>query len=294
MGAAPLSDRPGGAVIIPHFNDPLRLERCLSALTANDLTGVEVVVVDNDSATPPDGVIGAFSGVRLVTEPERGAAAARNRGLAETSAPVVLFLDADCVPAPDWVVMARRVAVSADLGCGRVDLFDETPPPRSGAEAFETVFAFRFRDYVERQGFAGAGNLVIHRGIFDAVGGFRPGVSEDRDWSMRAVAAGYHLVYAEAMRVGHPTRADWPALRAKWRRLTAETWRFERQRRGWLARPYWLGRAVLVAASALPHLARVARDPRLRDATERRRAAAVLVRLRLARAFWMLGQVFRA
>ncbi len=53
--------------------------------------------------------------------------------------------------------LAERVRAAAarpgTLTGGRVYIFDETPPPRSGAEAFERVFAFRQRDYIERKGF---------------------------------------------------------------------------------------------------------------------------------------------
>ena len=87
-------------------------------------------------------------------ETEKGAAVARNRGVAETTAPRLFFIDADCIPAPDWLAVGREVAVRADLIGGRVDVFDETPAPRSGAEAFETVFAFNFRKYIEVQGFS--------------------------------------------------------------------------------------------------------------------------------------------
>ena len=62
-------------------------------------------------------------------------------------------MGADCVPATDWVATARKTAPAADLTGGRVDVFDETPPPRSGAEAFEAVFAFDFKSYIEKKGF---------------------------------------------------------------------------------------------------------------------------------------------
>ena len=129
-----------------------------------------------------------------MVEPKKGAAAARNRGVAETTAPFLFFIDADCVAAPDWLTVARDVVLKADLTGGRVDVFDETPPPRSGAEAFEDVFGFNFKKYIEVQGFTGAGNLVTSRAVFDNVGPFRGGVSEDVDWSKRAVAMGHKLI----------------------------------------------------------------------------------------------------
>ncbi|MEI4233963.1 glycosyltransferase family 2 protein [Roseovarius sp. D22-M7] len=276
------------AIIIPHYNDATRLARCLGALTENDLTGCEVLVVDNSSTQSLDAVRARFSDIRIVTEPEKGAAAARNRGVAETTAPRLMFIDADCVPAPDWVAVGRAVMDRADLVGGRVEVFDETPPPRSGAEAFEAVFAFDFRHYIEVQGFSGTGNLVTRRDVFADVGPFRGGVSEDRDWSFRATARGYRLIYEDGLRVGHPSRADWPALRGKWRRITQEM--FGQTGRGAAARLKWALKALMMPASAVVHLPRVLRSPRLSGGRERARAAATLIRLRLTRMVWMLRQ----
>ena len=284
----PQADLPDAAVIIPHYNDVVRLDRCLASLTGGDLRGVDIVVVDNGSSQSLEALRVAFPMVRFFIEPEKGAAAARNRGVRETTAPVLLFIDADCLAAPDWLAMARRVQPRADLIGGRVDVFDETPPPRSGAEAFETIFAFNFRNYIEVQGFTGAGNLVTRRDVFEDVGGFVNGVSEDRDWSMRAVAKGYRLTYEDDLVVSHPSRSDWPALRHKWQRMTRElcasngTAPSDRLR--------WGLRALAMPPSAVAHLPKVLFSPRLNGGGERLRAAATLIRLRLLRMVWMLRQ----
>ncbi|MBN2907056.1 MAG: glycosyltransferase [Rhodobacteraceae bacterium] len=279
-------------VIIPHYNDVTRLERCLTALMRNDRTGVEIVVVDNGSTQSLDPVRRAFPDVRFVIETEKGAAAARNRGVRETVAPLLFFIDADCVAAEDWLEQARAVAPRADLIGGLVEVFDETPPPRSGAEAFEAVFAFDFRNYIEVQGFTGAGNLVTRRDVFEDVGGFINGVSEDRDWSMRAVAKGYRLIYADRMVVGHPSRSDWPSLRHKWRRLTRELYASHLADTGGgrKARLRWALRGLAMPVSALVHMPKAFFSPKLRSVTERLRAVGTLVRLRLLRMVWMLRQ----
>ena len=278
------------AVIIPHYNDVTRLGRCLQELARNDLTDVEIVVVDNGSSVSLEAVRADHPDVRFIVEPEKGAAAARNRGIAETTAPLLLFIDADCIPERDWVQVARQVAPDADLTGGRVSVFDETPPPRSGAEAFEAVFAFDFRSYVEKGGFSGAGNLVTRRDVFDAIGGFTNGVSEDREWTMRAVARGYSLVYQDRLRVRHPSRQDWPALRQKWKRMTNEMY----QLNGTDARSRlrWLVRALAMPFSIPVHIPRILRSDRLNAPGEHMRAIATLVRLRMLRMVWMLRQVF--
>lgn len=276
------------AIIIPHYNDVVRLERCLSALMENDLSNCEVLVVDNGSPQPLTETQVKFPGVRFVIEVEKGAAAARNRGVQETSAPRLMFIDADCLPAPDWLAIGRQVADRADLIGGRVEVFDETPPPRSGAEAFEAVFAFDFRHYIEVQGFSGTGNLITRRDVFEDVGPFRGGVSEDRDWSFRATAKGYRLIYEDDLRVGHPSRQDWPALRAKWRRIMQEM--FGQTGGSLRARIKWALKGLAMPFSILMHLPKVLTSPKLSGPGDRLRAATTLIRLRLLRMVWMLRQ----
>ncbi|MFX0547402.1 glycosyltransferase family 2 protein [Roseovarius sp. S1116L3] len=276
------------AIIIPHYNDVMRLERCLAALMENELCGCEVLVVDNGSSQSLAATEAKFPGIRFALERQKGAAAARNRGVAETRAPCLMFIDADCLPAHDWVAVGRAVAGRADLVGGRVEVFDETPPPRSGAEAFEAVFAFDFRQYIEVQGFSGTGNLITRRDVFEDVGPFRGGVSEDRDWSFRATAKGYRLVYEDSLRVGHPSRQDWPALRGKWRRITQEMFGQTGGDAG--ARLKWALKGLMMPLSILAHLPRIWRSPALSGAGDRWRAAVTLIRLRLVRMAWMLRQ----
>ena len=287
MSTAP--DTPAYAVIIPHYNDVVRLEKCLAALAPQLDGSGEVVVADNNSTVDLAPLKSAFGQVRFVTAMDKGAAAARNCGVQATTAPYLLFLDADCVPGPDWVATALAVAKRADLAGGRVGTFDETPAPRSGAEAFETVFAFQQRRYVEEVGFSVTANLVTSRAVFEDVGPYRGGMSEDMDWCFRARDKGYSLEYADEMAVTHPTRSDWPALTKKWRRTTHEM--FHLNGTSWPGRLKWLVRSGLIVAAAVPYTLKIWRSDKLAGAGEKLRAGATLWRLHLTRAGWMVRQV---
>jgi GT2 family glycosyltransferase len=276
------------AIIIPHYNDAVRLGRCLAMLAGQMTPNVEAIIVDNCSTESLDVIRVAYPQLRIISEPRKGAAHARNRGVAATTAPLLFFLDCDCIPAPDWLSMAFAALRRADLIGGRVDVFDETPPPRTGAQAFEAVFAFDNRGYVERKGFSVSANLLTRRDVFEAVGPFVHGLSEDLDWCRRATAMGYRLAYADDLVVSHPSRGDWAALVRKWRRVNDES--FALLPPGPWSRLRWGGRAVLMPFSALVHLPRVMTSPHLAGRGERLRAATTLMRLRLLRAAWMARQ----
>ncbi len=111
------------SVLIPTFRRPVLLARSLAALDAQtglEADRVEIVVVDNDpqaSAAPviAEARAGWRSALALtaVAEPRPGISHARNRALAEASAPLVVFLDDDQCPAPGWLAALVRVARSS-------------------------------------------------------------------------------------------------------------------------------------------------------------------------------------
>lgn len=276
------------AIIIPHYNDVDRLRLCLAALAPQVARHpADVVVVDNGSTADLTGIRAEFPWVRFLFEPEKSAAAARNHGVAHTTAPWLFFIDADCIAAPDWVETAMALGGWEGTIGGRVDVHDETPPPRSGAEAFETVFAFPQRVYIEKKHYSGAGNMLTTRTMFEDVGLFDGTVAEDWDWGHRAWKKGYPIRYEDGLVVSHPTRSDWPALSRKTRRTTTENFNFNGHRP--VDRLRWGLRAFAVLASGLLHQGRVFRHPAL-SGQEKWRAAGTLLRLRAARAGWMLRQ----
>ena len=276
------------SVIIPHYNDVQRLTRCLEALMPQVRADVDVIVADNGSSESLDVVVARWPTVRVVVQPEKGAGPARNAGAWASDAPWLLFLDADCVPADHWLETARDLMDRDVVYGGAVTLFDETPPPKSGAEAFETIFAFQVELYLEK-GFLASCQLVMAREAFERVGGFKSDVSEDVDWSRRATGAGLRLALSPELSVSHPSRSDWTALERKWRRLTSEEYLTEVH--GPVRRLRWALKAVAMPLSVLMHLPRVLLAPALTGG-ERIRAVGTLIRLRFMRMIWMLKQVF--
>jgi GT2 family glycosyltransferase len=223
----------------------------------------------------------------LVVVTEKGAGPARNGGVAASSGEVLAFIDSDCVAEPSWVEEGVRRLESFDFVGGRIRVLVADPDRMTGPEAFERVFAFDTKTYVERKHFTVTANLFCPRTLFDRVGGFKTGVSEDVEWSRRAQTAGFTLGYAPLAAVGHPARRTWAELVNKWRRINAETWGLSA---GLSARRLrWLARTLLLPASAVIHSAKVIASPELSSAGQRLRAIGVLLRIRL----WRFGDSLR-
>ena len=276
------------SVVIPHYNDLAGLQICLAALRAQSLPrcDFEVVVADNNSGCGIDAVRRAAPDAAVVPAPVQGAGLARNAGAAATRGRVLAFLDSDCVPDPDWLREGIAALDQYDFVGGRVTTFAGDPARPTPVEAFEIVFNFDFRRYIEKVGFTGTGNMFVRRDVYDQVGGFRSGVSEDMEWSFRARARGFRLGYAERAVVGHPARKEWCELERRWQRILEEHFALGLERR--FGKALFAAKAAMMPLSIIPHTAKILASPRLSTPRARLGAVAVLTRLRLWRAGRML------
>jgi glycosyltransferase involved in cell wall biosynthesis len=271
------------SVIIPHYNDLANLERCLMFLSAQTLPEgqFEVIVADNNSRCGIEEVkrvCGDF--VRVVPAPIPGAGPARNVAVEASRGRYLAFTDEDCKPAPNWLERGLEALSTSEMVGGRVEVEYEDPACPTAVEAFERVFAFNVRRYVEKLGFGVTANMFVPRGVFDRVGGFRPEGPDDLEWGQRATAAGYRWRYRPEVVVAHPARRDWAELTQKWRRLTqmASVAMLEKPNGG----VRWFLRSFLILASPLVHWTTVATSSKLETVEQRLGAIGVLFRIR----FW--------
>ena len=102
------------SVIIPVYNVEKYLRQCLDSVTAQTLSDIEIICV-NDSST--DGSLSILEEyaekddrIRVVTQKNGGAGAARNRGLSTASGKYLSFLDSDDFFEPDMLELAYRKA----------------------------------------------------------------------------------------------------------------------------------------------------------------------------------------
>ena len=152
------------SVIIPTRNCRTSLAATLEAILGQHLEGgFEVIVVDNGSEDGTAELAASFpSPVRVIGGPNRGPAAARNRGAAEAAGDLFAFTDGDCIPQPDWLAAGVAACGSADLVQGRVR-------PVLGAP----FGPFDRSIWVESElGLYETANLFVRRRLFERVGGF--------------------------------------------------------------------------------------------------------------------------
>jgi glycosyltransferase involved in cell wall biosynthesis len=281
------------SVVIPHLNQPEALKACLRSLDAQSLARnfFEIIVVDNGSVSNPEDVVANYPGTRLLVELQAGPGPARNFGVRSATGDIIAFIDADCRAHPDWLRNALRSIRSSPEGTilgGDVRVWRNRSNTFTGIEAFEAVFEYRFKFFIERHGYCGTGNLVARRSDYEKVGPFAGiELAEDVEWGQRARCAGLTFRYIPEMVVFHPARRSLQQLCTKWDRHTQHELNMARGKHGWKIR--WIARALAVLASPIVHSVKALGSDRIQGVSVRLKAISVLFVIRTYRARKMLN-----
>ena len=283
------------SVIVPHYADRAGLDRCLAALERQTYPRdrYEIIVADNASPEGEAAVAETVAGrARLTVVTLRGPGPARNGGVTISRGQILAFTDCDCIPEPTWLEAGIAALRDVDVVGGAMEVLVENPAAITPEEAFEVVFAFDNRTYVEKKGFTVSANLFCSRKTFEMAGGFSVSqISEDLEWCRRAVSKGLRLGYAPEAVVGHPARATWADLIKKWRRMNREVFNDQVRMKtfGMRGQLVWLLRALVLPATAVAHTPKALFARRALRARDRLGAVTVLYRLR----FWRLADNLR-
>lgn len=244
------------SVVIPVFNRGDLLRAALAGLTRQTCPthAFEVLVCDDGSTESLETVIAEFREalprLRHLRQPNQGPATARNLGIVNANADVIVFLDSDVLPEPDLVAALTRAlgdhpgwqgaeARLEPIG-GHESILWDAPRSRTGGHYHTAAIAYR-------------------RSVLQSVGGLDEGFSsaacEDVELAMQVLEHGVIGFVPEAV-VYHPRRRR--TARACWR--TRRHWRYVKIlacRHGFLGFPAnrtrWPRlRTALAAAVTLP------------------------------------------
>ena len=175
------------SVIIPVHNGARFLGDALASVAAQQLD-LEVIVVD-DGSTDDSAQIAEALGATCIRQPNLGPSAARNAGIVASTAPTLMFLDADDLFMPDTAArqlahLDARPEVDGVIGLQEYLVLDDVALPE-----------WAVRDRVGQPDQTSRPSVLasaIRRAAFDRVGLFDTELllSEDVDWLMRANEAG--------------------------------------------------------------------------------------------------------
>jgi GT2 family glycosyltransferase len=208
---------PNVSVILPAYNEGPRLRETLSALRDTVSLSYQVIVINDASidgccdflrVDPPP-----FEDVVLVDQPQRlGVARCRNLGAERAKSPVLVAMDAHCVPKPGW--LEKLLSELRKPGVAIV-----APQINSVEYPDAKTFGFTIRDrefgveWLHRQAdrpyevpMVGCACLVMMRELFVSVGRFdemRSYGMEDVELCLRCWLLGYSVMMVPDAVVGH-------------------------------------------------------------------------------------------
>ena len=223
---SPAAPYPRVSVVIPTCNRPEDVRRCLDHMARVSYPHWDLVVVDQSDDERTEAVarrfMDALPNLTYHRMREKGAARARNGGIAITEGEIIAFIDDDCTVAPNWLdevaaTLQRHPQVSLIFGAVE-------SAPHNPRESYVTVYTPRKesvahgpRSFLHTQGLSA--NMYMRRevvarvGLFDTCLGPGSGVftggGEDIDYLYRSLARGLHVVYTPHVAVKHYGMRDY-------------------------------------------------------------------------------------
>ena len=227
--SSPCSSRSVSVVVATH-NEGANLRPTVESLLAGLPRDGEIIIVDDasddDSAESLDGLYG---GVRVLrTEKRLGVSGARNAGVQVARGDILVFSDAHVRAPLYWAEVISETLVPARAGAVAPCIRDMAQPGNRG-------FGLRWRDPALNVDWLGQVSkdpyavpivcgcfFAMRRSVFDAVGGFDPGLTtwgyEDAELSLRLWLHGYECLVspgveiAHLFRPAHPYEVPWDAI----------------------------------------------------------------------------------
>jgi Glycosyl transferase family 2 len=200
-----MSTEPSVAVVVPAFNASATLAATLGSALAQEHVA-EIVVVDDGSRDDSFAIARRYEpGAKVLTGPNRGVSAARNRGIAETKAEWLLFLDSDDLLTPQTV--AQRLTVAAESGADVVvcDWRDFSDGSTTDGPLRSIDYAALSRDSelaTASTVWATTAALLYRRSLVERIGGFRDDLPVIQDARFLFDAAFHGARFAHAPHVG--------------------------------------------------------------------------------------------
>jgi len=209
---------PEVSIVIPAYNEGVRLAQTLAALRETVSLSYEVIVVNDASTDSSCHSLAAPENIFIIHLPQhQGVAHARNLGAEHAKAPILITLDGHCTPQAGW--LEKMLQQLHQPGAGIV-----APQIRSQEDASATTFGLTVRDQELGVGWmhqtakqpypvplAGCACLVMMREFFHSIGGFQEFRSygmEDVELCIRCWLFGYSVMMVPDAVVEHWFKKD--------------------------------------------------------------------------------------
>jgi glycosyltransferase involved in cell wall biosynthesis len=188
--------------VVPAYNEERLLPATLTAILA-ELRGTgcvgEVIVVNNASTDATAAVARSFKGVRVVDEPGKSLARARQAGFTAANGRLIANIDADTVLPEGWLARVLEEFAANPKLVAQSGPYVYSGISRTGAFAVRSFYVIGYGFYVLNRfvfrvgSMLQGGNFIVSREALAKIGGYSSDFAfygEDTDVACRLAAVG--------------------------------------------------------------------------------------------------------
>jgi len=201
------AETPMVSVVICAYNAERTMRACLESLRHIAYPNLEVVIVDDGSRDRTAEIASEFPEFRLIRQPNKGLAVARNAGLHAARGEIIAYTDSDCVVDPHWVsLMVRAMEQGGFDGCGGPNYAPHEEGRTQGCVAASPGAPSHVLVAQDRAEHLAGCNMMFTKAVLVKVGGFDARfrtAGDDVDICWRLIDAGFALGYSPAAFVWH-------------------------------------------------------------------------------------------
>lgn len=197
------------SVVIPVKNEEDNIKKCINSILVQSygIERIEIVVIDNGSDDNTIQILNEITNkqVSYYIGVEGTIGAIRNFGAKKCKGEIIAFIDADCIPDPDWLSTAvEKLQSDSTIGCiGFTDIYrDETFPWVQ--QAWQHICSTNKCQGCCDVTWLASFNLVLWRNLFNQLGGFNEELvtCEDAEFGYR-LSKEKRLIMCDTTHVHH-------------------------------------------------------------------------------------------
>jgi hypothetical protein len=175
---------PAVSIILPTYNRARFVGNAIESVRAQSFAKWELIVVDDGSKDDTQEAVARFlfdERIRTVRQDQSGSSVARNRGLDETSAPLVAYLDSDNLWYPDFLACAvDYLATHPDVNM----LYGALVTDLHSLDATNVLWRPFDRAALASGNFIDTNVMVHRRTLLTKYGNWDPRLSRVNDWDL--------------------------------------------------------------------------------------------------------------
>lgn len=209
-------EKPRFSIIVPVYNRIDEVRDLMASLNRQTLKNFEVVIVEDGSTQPCEGVLSEFPQVnaQYYYKDNEGRSIARNYGMERAHGEYFIFFDSDCVIPEDYF----RI-LTEELERKPTDCFGGPDAAHDSFSDTQKAINYSMTSFLTTGGIRGGKvslekfvprtfNMGFSRDVYNKVEGFREMFSEDIDMSTRIRNAGFEVSLIRPAFVYHKRRVD--------------------------------------------------------------------------------------